>query len=180
MLTGWAEWGSWLSFHPHRKATRLFQYFCKISKFKAFVLIYGSHWCYQQRTNPLFPNYSYLILWAKRSSFFQMQSTSVADQLRFASHSVRSRLDEIKRREISRLNELEKKYANLNEKKTTHHVDQFNPHTFEIEDLKKLIRKVTSDLVEIDQKQEKEYKEWVALNYNFVFQELYLTLFLTS
>lgn len=91
--------------------------------------------------------------------FFQMQATSVADQLRFASHSVRSRLDEIKRREISRLNELEKKYANLKEKKTTHHVDHFNPHTFEIEDLQKLIKKVTSDLVEIDQKQENEYKE---------------------
>lgn len=38
------------------------------------------------------------------------------------------------------------------------HVDHENPHTFEIEDLKKLIHKTSEDLAEADRKRREEFK----------------------
>lgn len=38
------------------------------------------------------------------------------------------------------------------------HLDHENPHTFEIEDLKRLILKTSHDLHEIDEKRKKEFK----------------------
>lgn len=38
------------------------------------------------------------------------------------------------------------------------HVDHENPHTFEIEDLKKLIHKTSEDLAEADKKRREEFK----------------------
>lgn len=38
------------------------------------------------------------------------------------------------------------------------HVDHENPHTFEIEDLKKLIHKTSEDLAEADRKRRDEFK----------------------
>lgn len=40
------------------------------------------------------------------------------------------------------------------------HVDHENPHTFEIEDLKKLIHKTSEDLAEADKKRREEFKEY--------------------
>lgn len=40
----------------------------------------------------------------------------------------------------------------------TDHLDHANPHTFEIEDLKKLIKKTSADLEEADKKRQKEFK----------------------
>lgn len=55
------------------------------------------------------------------------------------------RLDELKRVELQRLRELTEKKMKLEQgiDEEHHHVDQTNPHTFEIEDLKKLITKTT-------------------------------------
>lgn len=41
---------------------------------------------------------------------------------------------------------------------TNEHLDHNNPHTFEIEDLKKLIQKTTSDLEAADKKRKEEFK----------------------
>lgn len=38
------------------------------------------------------------------------------------------------------------------------HVDHENPHTFEIDDLKKLIQKTSEDLAEADRKRREEFK----------------------
>lgn len=43
---------------------------------------------------------------------------------------------------------------------SSEHLDHGNPHTFEIEDLKKLIAKVSADLNEADEKRRKEFKEY--------------------
>ena len=45
-------------------------------------------------------------------------------------------------------------------KVSSEHLDHHNPHTFEMEDLKKLIAKVSSDLNEADEKRRKEFKEY--------------------
>jgi hypothetical protein len=65
-------------------------------------------------------------------------------------HHVRTKLDEIKRTELERLRHLAtKEYELRHGMDTDHlkippeHLDLSNPHTFEIEDLRKLILKVT-------------------------------------
>lgn len=45
-------------------------------------------------------------------------------------------------------------------KVSSEHLDHENPHTFEMEDLKKLIAKVSSDLNEADEKRRREFKEY--------------------
>lgn len=41
---------------------------------------------------------------------------------------------------------------------TNEHLDHNNPHTFEIDDLKKLIKKTTADLEAADKKRKEEFK----------------------
>ncbi|KAL1517610.1 hypothetical protein ABEB36_001351 [Hypothenemus hampei] len=96
-----------------------------------------------------------------------IKSGRIAEELQFVSHHVRSRLDEIKRLELQRLRELTEKKMQLeresnriDEDPTHHHLDQHNPHTFEIEDLKKLIAKTTQDLAEADKKRKEEFKHY--------------------
>jgi len=68
--------------------------------------------------------------------------------LEFVNHNVRSKLDELKRQELERLrqaavrhyeesNGIDKKHM-----KIPTHLDHNNPHTFESEDLKRLIVQV--------------------------------------
>ncbi|PAA81508.1 hypothetical protein BOX15_Mlig034413g4, partial [Macrostomum lignano] len=110
-------------------------------------------------------------------------SDEMANQLEFASHSVRNRLDEIKRQEVERLNELEKALEDklalkANPGKASRakfrfglqsldeatikraHLDHSKPHTFEIADLQKLINQVTQDIDQVDQAREAEYKRY--------------------
>lgn len=94
-----------------------------------------------------------------------IKSGKIAHELEFVSHHVRTRLDEIKRIEMNRLRELTEQKQRLqnnvdNEDPTHHHLDHNNPHTFEIEDLKKLIAKTTEDLAEADRKRKEEFKEY--------------------
>lgn len=61
-------------------------------------------------------------------------------------HHVRSKLDELKRTELTRLKDLAKQtYGGGGERSANPfgHLDHENPNTFEIEDLKKLIHKVS-------------------------------------
>lgn len=85
----------------------------------------------------------------------------------FVNHNVRNKLDELKRQELERLRHLATKQFELqNELDTDHakvsiqveHLDHNNPHTFEIEDLKKLIIKTSEDLAEADKKRRSEFK----------------------
>lgn len=94
-----------------------------------------------------------------------IRSGKIAHELEFVSHNVRTRLDEIKRTELERLRHLMEKKQQLQENNdvedpTHHHLDHSNPHTFEIEDLKKLIAKTTEDLAEADKKRREEFKEY--------------------
>lgn len=95
-----------------------------------------------------------------------IKSGKIAEELEFVSHHVRSRLDEIKRMELERLKELVEKKRQLEDPNSVlddpahHHIDHSNPHTFEIDDLKKLIAKTTADLAEADKKRKEQFKQY--------------------
>lgn len=67
-------------------------------------------------------------------------------------HKVRTKLDELKREELERMRHLATKEHNLRNGldmvhlKIAEHLDHSNTHTFEIDDLKKLIAKVEQPL----------------------------------
>ncbi|UYV76249.1 NUCB2, partial [Cordylochernes scorpioides] len=99
----------------------------------------------------------------------------VARELEFVKHSVRTKLDELKRLEIDRLRELIRKQIEQNEIaeheiQIPKHLDVHNRDTFEIKDLKNLILSVswsltltaqaTKDLEELDKKRRQEFKEY--------------------
>ncbi|XP_017778756.1 PREDICTED: nucleobindin-2 [Nicrophorus vespilloides] len=94
-----------------------------------------------------------------------IRSGKIAHELELVSHHVRTRLDEIKRTELQRLREL---VAKRNELMGTvdvddpmhHHVDHGNPHTFEIDDLKKLIKKTSEDLAKADRIRHEDFKQY--------------------
>ncbi|XP_058805477.1 nucleobindin-2 isoform X2 [Phymastichus coffea] len=99
----------------------------------------------------------------------EIRSGKIAHELEFVSHHVRSKLDELKRQELERLrhfatkefeleNGLDPRHMKISEH--LEHVDHTNPHTFEIDDLKKLIAKTTKDLDEADKKRREEFKEY--------------------
>lgn len=92
-----------------------------------------------------------------------IRSGKIANQLDLVSHHIRTKLDEIKRAELQRLRELVAKKNELLENSddpTHHHLDHLNPHTFEIEDLKRLISKTTQDLAEADKQRREEFKQY--------------------
>ncbi|XP_044731473.1 nucleobindin-2 isoform X2 [Chrysoperla carnea] len=108
-----------------------------------------------------------------------IRNGKIAHELEFVSHHVRNQLDEIKRAEIERLrhlaslkNNIENGIVNENHSRgashggnsiddsDVEHLDHQNPHTFEIEDLKKLIAKTSQDLAEADKKRREEFKNY--------------------
>ncbi|XP_023306179.2 nucleobindin-2 [Lucilia cuprina] len=95
-----------------------------------------------------------------------IRSGKIAQELDYVNHHVRTKLDEIKRRELERLRTLAKKEYELENEidrehlKINQHLDHANEHTFEIEDLKKLIKKTAEDLAEADRKRQAEFKEY--------------------
>lgn len=95
-----------------------------------------------------------------------IQSGKIAHNLDFVDHKVRTQLDEIKRKEITRIRELATKYHDLKNdidrehlKIEHNHIDQTNPHTFEIEDLKRLIEDTAKQLETYDEARKKHFKE---------------------
>lgn len=95
-----------------------------------------------------------------------IRSGKIAQELELVDHSVRSKLDELKRNELGRLRGLAKEYFERTNEidrghlKIADHVDHQNEHTFEIEDLKKLIVKTGEDLAEADRKRHDEFKQY--------------------
>jgi hypothetical protein len=95
-----------------------------------------------------------------------IRSGKIAQELELVDHSVRSKLDELKRTELDRLRNLARQYYELSNDidrdhlKIAEHLDHTNAHTFEIEDLKKLILKTSQDLAEADRRRRQEFKEY--------------------
>ncbi|XP_016940249.4 nucleobindin-2 [Drosophila suzukii] len=95
-----------------------------------------------------------------------IRSGKIAQELDYVNHHVRTKLDEIKRREVERLRELANQAYELSNDidrkhlKVSQHLDHDNEHTFEIEDLRKLIQKTSDDLAEADRKRRGEFKEY--------------------
>lgn len=95
-----------------------------------------------------------------------IRTGKIAQELEYVNHNVRSRLDELKRIELQRLRELATRQFELTNEidrdhmKISEHVDHENQHTFEIEDLKKLILKTSQDLSENDRRRREEFKQY--------------------
>ncbi|XP_069976556.1 nucleobindin-2-like [Penaeus vannamei] len=99
-----------------------------------------------------------------------IKSGKIARELHFVDHNVRTKLDELKRRELERLRHLAIKMKSREHEKETGvdrnmlkipvHIDHRNPTRFEVEDLKKLIIKTTADLEKVDQQRREEFKKY--------------------
>jgi hypothetical protein len=89
---------------------------------------------------------------------------TIAHQLEFVQHGVRTQLDDIKRRELERLRHLAVRQNEIRQgfdkkhMKIPQHVE-FKSPTFEIDDLKKLIKSTTQDLEEADRKRREDFKK---------------------
>ncbi|KAL8572788.1 hypothetical protein ACOMHN_024964 [Nucella lapillus] len=96
-----------------------------------------------------------------------IKSGAIAMHLQLVNRTIRTKLDEIKRMEIQRLQQLArlktrmagegKRQARM---ELPDHLDVRNPHSFEIRDLENLILKTTRDLEEVDGQRRKEFKEY--------------------
>ncbi|XP_018405749.1 PREDICTED: nucleobindin-2 isoform X2 [Cyphomyrmex costatus] len=90
----------------------------------------------------------------------------IAHELQFVDHKIRTKLDELKREELERLRHLATKEYNrrngldIDHLKIAEHLDHSNVHTFEIDDLKKLIIKTTKDLADADRRRREKFKEY--------------------
>lgn len=95
-----------------------------------------------------------------------IRSGKIAQELELVDHNVRSKLDELKRNELERLRGLAREYYERTNEidrehlKIAEHLDHDNEHTFEIDDLKKLIVKTGEDLAEADRQRREEFKEY--------------------
>ncbi|RXN21607.1 nucleobindin-2-like protein [Labeo rohita] len=95
----------------------------------------------------------------------------LAKELDFVSHHVRTKLDELKRQEVSRLRTLIKAKQDIeggNDIAVDHqallkqfeYLNHMNPHTFEVEDLDRLIKSATKDLENYDKERHEEFKRY--------------------
>ncbi|CAL8119902.1 unnamed protein product [Orchesella dallaii] len=95
-----------------------------------------------------------------------IKSGNIAKDIEFVNHNVRTKLDELKRQELERLRQIAmRQYEHDNGIDRKHmkipaHLDPNNPHTFEAEDLRKLIVQTTRDLEDADKKRKEEFKEY--------------------
>ncbi|KAM4703278.1 nucleobindin-1 [Rhinophrynus dorsalis] len=100
-----------------------------------------------------------------------IKSGKLSKELDFVSHHVRTKLDELKRQEVSRLRMLikAKMDATMGENvpidhmsllKQFEHLDPQNQHTFEARDLELLIQAATKDLENYDAARHEEFKRY--------------------
>ncbi|XP_078452906.1 nucleobindin-2-like isoform X1 [Lampetra planeri] len=98
----------------------------------------------------------------------------LSKELDFVSHNVRSKLDELKRQEVARLRMLIKAKMDAAQGKDLRmdhqsllkqfeHLDHNNPHSFEPQDLEKLIKTATKDLENYDAARHEEFKRYEML-----------------
>uniref|UniRef100_A0A8C9YT71 Nucleobindin 2a n=1 Tax=Sander lucioperca TaxID=283035 RepID=A0A8C9YT71_SANLU len=93
----------------------------------------------------------------------------LAKELDFVSHHVRTKLDELKRQEVNRLRTLIKAKQDLEGGNAVDHqallkqfeyLNHMNPHTFEVDDLDRLIKSATKDLENFDKERHEEFKKY--------------------
>uniref|UniRef100_UPI003AAD0650 nucleobindin-2b isoform X1 n=2 Tax=Centroberyx gerrardi TaxID=166262 RepID=UPI003AAD0650 len=95
----------------------------------------------------------------------------LSKELDFVSHHVRTKLDELKRQELNRLRMLIKAKQDIQGGngmtldhqvllKQFEHLNHTNPHTFEVEDLDRLIKSASSDLENFDKERHEEFKKY--------------------
>jgi len=95
----------------------------------------------------------------------KIRDGSIAQELEFVHHNLRTKLDNVKRKEIDRLRQLAMKQFELNNGidhnnlKIPHHIDP-SKVKFEVEDLRKLIKATTNDLEEADKQRREEFKRY--------------------
>ena len=95
----------------------------------------------------------------------QIRDGTIAHELEFVHHGVRSKLDEIKRKELERLRHLAVRQNELKQgidrkhMKIPQHLEVRSPN-FEIDDLKKLIKSTTQDLEEADKQRRDDFKRY--------------------
>ncbi|GAB1292078.1 Nucleobindin-1 [Apodemus speciosus] len=103
-----------------------------------------------------------------------IKSGKLSQELDFVSHNVRTKLDELKRQEVSRLRMLLKakmdakqepnlQVDHVNLLKQFEHLDPQNQHTFEARDLELLIQTATRDLAQYDAAHHEEFKRYEML-----------------
>lgn len=87
----------------------------------------------------------------------------IAKELNFLSHNVRTKLDEIKRQELTRLRTLVKEKSERDDEhkniQASGHVEA-DKEGFNEEDLKRLIQQTTADLQAADEDRKKDFKEY--------------------
>ncbi|XP_069754377.1 nucleobindin-2a isoform X4 [Narcine bancroftii] len=102
----------------------------------------------------------------------EIKSGKMAKELNLVSHLVRTKLDELKRQEVSRLRMLIKAKIDAQQDagidhhallKQFEHLDHQNPHSFEPEDLELLIKTATKDLENYDKERHEEFKQYEML-----------------
>ncbi|XP_017288381.1 nucleobindin-2 isoform X2 [Kryptolebias marmoratus] len=107
----------------------------------------------------------------KNANMDDIKQGKLAKELDFVHHNFRTKLDELKREEMNRLRMLIKAKHDVqvgNGQNMDHqallkqfeHLNHMNPHTFEVEDLDRLIQSATKDLENFDQKHHDEFKRY--------------------
>ncbi|XP_037539195.1 nucleobindin-2b [Nematolebias whitei] len=106
----------------------------------------------------------------KNANLDDIKQGKLAKELDFVHHNFRTKLDELKREEMNRLRMLIKAKHDLKEEngnmdhqallKQFEHLNHMNPHTFEVDDLDRLIQSATKDLENYDQKHHDEFKRY--------------------
>ncbi|KAA0187729.1 hypothetical protein HAZT_HAZT009462 [Hyalella azteca] len=95
-----------------------------------------------------------------------IKSGKIARELHFVDHNVRTKLDELKRRELERIRHLAVQANELsngldhNALKVPVHLDHKNPTRFEVEDLRKLIKQTSDDLEKMDAQRRKDFSQY--------------------
>ncbi|KAM8892908.1 nucleobindin-2-like [Spinachia spinachia] len=110
----------------------------------------------------------------KNANMDDIKQGKLSKELDFVHHNFRTKLDELKREEMGRLRMLIRAKQDLqggNGRTVDHqallkqfeHLNQRNPHTFEVEDLERLIQSATKDLENYDKSRHDEFKQYEML-----------------
>ncbi|XP_044213145.1 nucleobindin-2-like [Thunnus albacares] len=107
----------------------------------------------------------------KNANMEDIKQGKLSKELDFVHHNFRTKLDELKREEMNRLRMLLKAKHDIQEGngltvdhqallKQFEHLNHINPHTFEVEDLDRLIKSATNDLENFDKDRHDEFKRY--------------------
>lgn len=107
----------------------------------------------------------------KNANMEDIKQGKLSKELDFVHHNFRTKLDELKREEMNRLRMLIKAKHDMqggNSRSVDHqallkqfeHLNHINPHTFEAEDLDRLIKSATKDLENFDKGRHDEFKRY--------------------